>query len=189
MNHINVSTSTKINYQNNVDYCSERGGETVDPYRSSVRNLRLNEDFQAVYNLKTMRYEGHMGCEWVNLTSRRDNFNKVNAVDFKYGVSARLPLLLGTELNTDLTMYSRRGYNDASMNDDNLVWNADVTKSFLKSKNLILKLEGFDLLHQLDNVRTEVNAQGRTETWYNVVPSYLMLHLIYRLNVLPKKKN
>ena len=100
---------------------------------------------------------------------------------------AKKKIFWDLEVNTSLSLYSRRGYNDASMNDDNLVWNADVTKSFLKSKNLILKLEGFDLLHQLDNVRTEVNAQGRTETWYNVVPSYVMLHLIYRLNVLPKK--
>jgi len=111
----------------------------------------------------------------------------VNAFDIQYGAKVQTSLVWDLKINTDLTIYSRRGYNDASMNDDNLVWNADVTKSFLKSKNLILKLEGFDLLHQLDNVRTEVNAQGRTETWYNVVPSYVMLHLIYRLNVLPKK--
>lgn len=33
-----------------------------------------------------------------------------------------------------------------------------------------------------------LNGQGRTETYRNVIPSYGMLHVIYRLNVQPKKK-
>jgi len=32
-----------------------------------------------------------------------------------------------------------------------------------------------------------VNAQGRTETWNNCIPRYLMLSAIYKLNIKPKK--
>ena len=34
-----------------------------------------------------------------------------------------------------------------------------------------------DLLHQLSNTQYSVNAQGRTETWYRVIPTYVMLHV------------
>lgn len=34
-----------------------------------------------------------------------------------------------------------------------------------------------DLLHQLSNTTYEVNAQSRTETWYRVIPNYVMLPL------------
>ena len=74
------------------------------------------------------------------------------------------------------------------MNDDNLVWNAVLTRTFFKNKSMTFKLEGFDLLGQLNNVRSEVNAQGRTETWTNTFPRYVMLRIIYRLDMLPKNK-
>ena len=51
-----------------------------------------------------------------------------------------------------------------------------------------MKVTGFDLLHRLSNIRQQVNAQGRTETWHNTLPSYAMLHVKYMLDVKPKKK-
>jgi len=36
-------------------------------------------------------------------------------------------------------------------------------------------------------VRTYINAQGRTEVRYNTIPNYFMAHVIYRLNIKPKR--
>ena len=49
-------------------------------------------------------------------------------------------------------------------------------------------LDGFDILGQLDNVTRTLNAQGRTETYTNVLPRYGLLHVVYRFNKLPKKR-
>ena len=73
------------------------------------------------------------------------------------------------------------------MNTDELVWNARLSKQVWK-KRLTFALEGFDILHNLSAVTHTLNGQGRTETYRNVIPSYGMLHVIYRLNVQPKKK-
>ncbi len=51
-----------------------------------------------------------------------------------------------------------------------------------------LKLEAYDLLHQLSNVVVGINGQGRTETVYNTLPRYVMLHLTYRFQKFPKEK-
>ena len=67
------------------------------------------------------------------------------------------------------------------MNTNELVWNARLAKRLLKG-NLTIMFDGFDLLGNLSNVRRSINAQGRTETFYNVIPSYGLLHVAYKLN-------
>jgi hypothetical protein len=91
------------------------------------------------------------------------------------------------ELSTDITEYVQRGYNDASMNTQELVWNARLSKSLLK-ESLILSLDGFDILGNLSNISFSVNGQGRTETWINSIPRYAMFHVVYRFHKQPKKR-
>ncbi|MBD5365394.1 MAG: hypothetical protein HDR79_10705, partial [Bacteroides sp.] len=78
-------------------------------------------------------------------------------------------------------------YSDSRLNTNDLVWNARVAKSILQG-NLTFALDGSDILGQLSNVRLTMNSQGRTEARYNTLPHYAMLHVIYRLNIQPKKK-
>ena len=73
------------------------------------------------------------------------------------------------------------------MNTDNLIWNTRLSYTMLKGR-LTWMLDGFDLLGQLDNVTRVVNAQGRIETYANVLPRYTLLHVVYRFNKQPKKK-
>ena len=111
----------------------------------------------------------------------------MSSVDFQYGLKTTIHLPWDLEIATDLTMYSRRGYDDASMNDNCLVWNASLSRSFGRKKDWTLRADGFDILRQLSSVRRTLTAQGRTETWYNTVPSYFMVRLMYRIHVLPKR--
>ena len=74
------------------------------------------------------------------------------------------------------------------MNDDHFVWNLNLSRSFLKNKALVLRLEAHDILGQLSNVYTVINAQGRTDTWYNSMPRYALLHVCYKFNSMAKKK-
>jgi len=84
-------------------------------------------------------------------------------------------------------MYSRRGYGSSELNTDDFVLNASISQPFFKGK-LIARIEAFDLLHQLSNTQYSVNAQGRTETWQNVLGRYAMLSVSYKFNKQPKKK-
>ena len=73
------------------------------------------------------------------------------------------------------------------MNADDLLWNARLSRSFLNEK-LTFICDGFDILGQLNNVTRTINAQGISETFTNVIPRYVMFHLIYKLNLNPKAK-
>ena len=83
-------------------------------------------------------------------------------------------------------MYSRRGYGSRDLNTDDFVLNASLSQPFWKGK-LILRVEAFDLLHQLSATHYEVNALGRTETWYRTLPRYVMFHVVYHWNRNPKR--
>ena len=76
--------------------------------------------------------------------------------------------------------------NSEMMNDNHFVWNAELSRSLLKER-LTIKLTAFDLLHQLSSTQYSVNAQGRTETWNNCIPRYVMFSLNYKLSQMPKK--
>ena len=53
---------------------------------------------------------------------------------------------------------------------------------------LTFTLIGFDILGQLSQISYSLNAQGRTEQWRNVIPSYGMLRITYRLSKQPKQR-
>ncbi len=182
---LSLSTRTTFDYYRSVDLIS---ATAAAPSRSIVGSYYVNEALSLTYrpNAK-LQIKGIGNLHFQHSTSGRTDFETINVLDFDYGLSAQVELPWNMQLVTDLTMYSRRGYANQSMNTNELVLNARLSKRFLHG-NLICMLDGFDLLSNLSNVRRTINAQGRTETWNNVTPRYALLHVIYRLNKQPKKK-
>ncbi len=66
------------------------------------------------------------------------------------------------------------------------IWNLRLTYTPCKSRWLFT-VDGFDLLHKLSNVHYAVSASGRTVTYSNTLPRYMLLTAHYRLNIQPKK--
>ena len=91
------------------------------------------------------------------------------------------------QLSTDITMFSRRGYSEPSLNTNDLVWNARISYTMMKG-NMVLMLDGFDILGNLSNITSSLNGQGRTEIRRNVLPQYVLFHIQYKLNIRPKNK-
>ncbi len=114
------------------------------------------------------------------------NADDVNAVDFSYGFTFRYTLPWKIEFGTDMKMFSRRGYNKSSMNTNDLIWNAQLTRSFCKGK-LVAAITEFDILGQLSSTYYNVNSQGSSEYWGNSLNRYVMLSLKYKFNLGPKK--
>ena len=179
-----LSTKTEAGYTNSVDYTTVEAESSASP-RSSVRSTIANETLTLDYSLGKYAFGTKLRCAYLHAESPRTDFQTINTADVDYGVNATVELPLKLKLSTDLTLYSRYGYSDRSMNTNNLVWNARLERTFGK---FTVIADGFDLFGKLSNVRKVINAQGRTETWYNTVPRYAMLHIMYKLHFKPKKK-
>ena len=89
----------------------------------------------------------------------------------------------GMSLSTNLHENSRRGFSDSSMNTDELVWNAQLSQSFLKGKPLTVMLQFYDILDNQSNFSRTINAMQRSDTEFNSINSYAMLHVVYRFNM------
>lgn len=183
----NLMFSNDINadFNNSADFI---GTDDKSPMgKSIVKTWNTTERMRLDYKLgkHSIGFSGTLS--WLRSTSDMATFSPINAYNYNYGLTALAVLPGGVNLSTDVTMYSRRGYDDDVMNDDNLVWNARATKSLIKGR-LTLAVDAFDILHQLRKADRYVNAQGRVETYYNTVPRYMMFHAIFKFNVMPKKK-
>ena len=177
----NISSNTSFVYRNSVDI--------INLEQSTVRNLNLREKLALTYKIRPdMEIAAKGNADYRRVTAPRPDFATINAVDFDYGLvysASKLPWNLS--VTTDIMMHSRRGYSDSRLNTNHLVWNARIAKSIMQG-NLTFALDGFDILGQLTNVQLTMNSQGRTEARYNTLPRYAMLHILYRLNLQPKKK-
>ena len=74
------------------------------------------------------------------------------------------------------------------MNTNELVWNLQLSQGFLRGKPLTVMLQFYDLLHQQSTLSRALTAMSRTDTEYNSINSYAMLHVIYRLNIIGGKQ-
>lgn len=95
----------------------------------------------------------------------------------------RLPL--GLELSTEFRLTKRYGYSESSLNDLQPIWNAKITKSFLKG-SLLASLEGYDMLDKSKRIGYEITASHRRETYYNFIPSYFMVTVQYHFAKKPR---
>ena len=171
-------------YNHNVDFTGMTG--QAESILSKVNNHWLEDNLSLNYQKGglTCSLVGEM--KWRYAYSRRENFSTIRTLDFNYGMLSSYKFKFGLETGMDLKMFSRRGYSDPLINANDLICNVYISKSFAKGK-LAAKLEGYDLFHQLKSISYEINGQGKTETRFNAIPNYLMLHLIYKMNISGKK--
>ena len=179
-----VSSTSQVTYSHSVDLERTQGSDASR--KSIVNTVQVGQQASLTYQKDKLSAGVNGRIDWRNSQSERANFQTINATDFNYGLTCQYELPWKLQLATDLKMFSRRGYSEASMNTDDFVWNASLSRSFLKGK-LTARLEGFDILGQLSNTSFSVNAFGRTEQWRNALSRYAMLHLIYKFSVMPKR--
>ena len=171
----------------NVLKSNEAPSGAVGGATSTVRRLALS--LSPTFKADIGRHHLELTCQptWERLTGTRPDFQAFRAFTCRTSLSAILKLPWKLDLSTDLGLYTRTGYADEALNTNDLVWNARLTRPFLKGR-LLMIFDGFDILGQLSNVTRTLNAQGRTETYTNVMPRYALLHIVYRLNKQPKNK-
>ncbi|MBQ2292960.1 MAG: outer membrane beta-barrel protein [Bacteroidaceae bacterium] len=187
-----ASMVTQFSYRNSVDLMGDNGQQTTDNgqlliNKSVVRSAALS--FSPRLNLSLGKHTLGFSSDiaWNRYTSDRTTFQDINAWQYRIGMNAIVHLPWKFDLTTDLTLYGRTGYADASLNTADVVWNARLARALFKGKWVVM-LDGFDILGQLSNVTRTINAQGRTETYTNVLPRYGLLHFIYKFQKNPKQK-
>lgn len=179
--HWRVTNETRF-VRHNVAYATN-GAETT------TRRFWIRERFGLRYKLNDrFDVEPTAQMEWERAWSPLVTFQTTNIWDISYGVNLHWRLPWQLHLSTDLREYHRRGFEDSSFNTNHLIWNAQLSRSFLKGQ-LTAKLVGYDLLNQISHTSWNIGSEGISSTWQRGIPSYVMVHLSWKFSRKPQKKS
>ena len=191
--YFNFFTFTTFRYANDVGYISS--GSQINDNVTSDQIVNLSQ--------KSTTKSSNVG-ERVNFNFRNDLFEvgvngninyqharndlqenaNLDTYSFSYGGNVQVNMPWNMSLATNIGQSSRRGYDDASMNTDELIWNAQLSQSFLKGNAATVSLQWYDILRERSNISRSLSATQRTDTWTNAINSYVMVHFIYKLNLM-----
>lgn len=191
--YFNIFTFTSFNYSNNVGYISSdahAGGSGVtsdqivnlsqkSTTKSSNIGERLNFNFRN--DLLEVGVNGNINYQHAR-NDLQENAN-LDTYNFSYGGNVQVNMPWDMVFSTNINQSSRRGYDDESMNTDELIWNAQLSQSFLPGNAATVSVQWYDILRERSNIGRSISATQRTDTWTNTINSYVMVHFIYKLNI------
>ncbi|MBR1521637.1 MAG: TonB-dependent receptor [Bacteroidaceae bacterium] len=185
-NYFTVRSFTSLNYNHSVSYLDPT---KYDDDRSNTNTIGVNENLG--FGFRKDWFEVSINGN-VDYNSSRNSVITTGNLDtwsFSYGTEFNFNFDNGISFSTDISESSRRGYSSASMNTNELLWNAQVSKSFLKGNALTVSLQWNDILQNRSNISRTIDAYRSSDSRYNAIYSYGMLHVIYKLNIFGGKNS
>lgn len=154
-------------------------------YVDSVKNTTVNQNIGGGLELKIERdsVEFAVGADLAytkpSSTISSQSILPYYSQSYNARFLLKLPKGFFIETDADYTINSQRaeGY-DLNF----LIWNASVSKSFLKNENLIATLHVYDILNQNVSANRYVNSNVITDTKSVIIARYFMARLTYKFN-------
>ena len=207
--YFNLNWNQNINYSRNVGYISSDLDEGAQAYisgsvdmkglfdymeqsnllkKSTTKNTSLGENLRINYRNDLIEIGVNGGMNYQHARNDMQKNGNRDTWFFNYGGNVVINTPWDMQFSSDISQQSRRGYDDASMNTNELIWNAQLSQNFLKSKNATVSVQWYDILKQRSSISRNVSATNRSDTWTNAIHSYVMVHLIYRFNLIGNKE-
>ncbi|MBR3513521.1 MAG: TonB-dependent receptor [Bacteroidaceae bacterium] len=197
----NINNNINLSYSHNVGYMSSNTNFVFDPtnvdykllsslpmQKATTKSLNFGDNMRINYRLDFMELGANAGFNYQHSRNDLQTNNNLDTWSFNYGGNVQFNLPWNMTITSDISQQSRRGYNDESMNTNELIWNAQLQQSFFKDRSLTVSLEWYDILGQQSNISRSISAVNRIDSWSNAINSYGMLHVIYQLNLLGNKE-
>ena len=169
-----------------LQYRNQNGYTTINkeaPVKSTVKHLAARQRLQLTYRTKQMEISTRAELLYNN-SHNNVKETRTETYDYRFGTEVQYYLPWGMELYTDLTYFQRSGYGYEGYARENLMWNCQLSKAFLKRKQLLLRFKIYDMLRQDVSMIRTITATAIRDTDYNALGSYFMVHAILRLNLM-----
>ena len=180
LNRWDFSGGINGSYRHHVGYVNLN--RTATPDRNVTHTYNLSPDVSLSFRNRKVNFSLNFRATYAHTENELQASRNITTWNYNYGGNCGITFPWETRLNTDFHCYSKRGYADETLNTDELIWNAQLSHSFLKGKKLTVMLQWYDILHEQTNFSRTVNANGWRDTEVNTITSYAMLHVSYRLN-------
>ena len=169
-----INSMTMASFANSNGYINEE--------KNTNRNLILSErggiDFRSSY--LDLGVNGNIRYNATSNSLQKEN----NQNTFNYGAGGytTIYLPLNFKIESDVNWSTNSGYGDGFKQNE-VLWNASASKSFLKNNQGTLRFKIYDILQQRSNISRSVTASYIQDSEYNTLGSYFMVHFIYRFSI------
>ncbi len=189
-NLFSMNSMTNGNFNHQVSYINTQETGAYDPNKdyglgtkSSSNNLGVGQRLSFSYRKDWFDASINGNVNYQHTSGNMMMTNNNDTWNFSYGAEFNFFFNWGTSLSTDISESSRRGYSSKEANTNELLWNIQVSQSFLKGKALTVSLQWNDILQQQSNFSRTITALSQSDTRSNAIYSYGMIHVIYKLNI------
>ncbi len=169
-----INSMTMASFANSNGYINEE--------KNTNRNLILSErggiDFRSSY--LDLGVNGNIRYNATSNSLQKEN----NQNTFNYGAGGYPPIYLplNFKIESDVNWSTNSGYGDGFKQNE-VLWNASASKSFLKNNQGTLRFKIYDILQQRSNISRSITASYIQDSEYNTLGSYFMVHFIYRFSI------
>lgn len=179
-----ISSNTNARFNDAVGYTSV--GKEKDAELSTTHNLVAGE--RLVGNYRTDAFDVSLNASMDYNLSRNSKQKDSNRQTFDYylGGSTNINMPWELYLSTDINCRLKNGYT-GGFNNNEVIWNAQLSKNFLKNNSATIRFKIYDILRQQTNLTRTVKESMISDTEYNTLGSYFMVHFVYRFNTLGGK--
>ncbi len=198
--YINVDGNYDANWYSGYNFKLKKPeiniGFSFDGSTGRVNNLVNNQKNVSINNRYTFgpnvsyRKENKFDFSWTPNVTYNYNTSTVNSLPLNYWMlenelNGEVELPKNIEVGSSATMMIRQKTAVFTDNNSIVKWNAFVSKKFLKKKELIVKLQVFDILNQ--NLGFTRSAQGNmvTQNSYLTIRRYGMLSVAWNFTHTP----
>ncbi|MDU6155989.1 outer membrane beta-barrel protein [Bacteroides faecis] len=112
--------------------------------------------------------------------------NQRETFDYTFGAEANLNLPWDIKISSNIDCRLKRGY--GGKNDTNrTLWNAQISKSFLKKKKATIRFHLYDILRENESSERSISENSITDRESSTSNVYFMAYIAYRFNTFGNK--
>lgn len=173
--------SKKLEFDPNLSFGYNKYSSFINNQNNITKTANTSSGLDVVITLDTLEFRIGYNLDYNAPSSTLTTASNTpyTAQKFNASLHLKLPLKFIFETNGQYTINSQRtqGYNI-----NYFLWNASVSKTFLKSENLIVSLEATDILNQNINTSRVIQDNVITDNKTNIISRYILLKAVIKFN-------
>lgn len=173
-----VNSNTSYSYNHQLSYLSQRNADSM---LNTTNNQSVNERLSGSYRNDWLDVELNGSASYSHVRNLLQATSNRDTWQFNYGGSVNIKLPWKMTIDTNINQRMYRGYNDATANRNELIWNAEISQQVLSRRRLVVSLQVFDILGQQKTFDYNVGDTRTSETHYNSITQYFMLHAVFNI--------
>ncbi|SBW03245.1 conserved exported hypothetical protein [uncultured Dysgonomonas sp.] len=173
-----IDNSTYANYYKNIGYTNGEEAKT--------HNIVLSEKVSGKFKVDKLETRLELGMTYNITKNNLSNVQDRNTSNYniQHSVLWKLPYDFSIQNFLNMTYYA--GYGD-DFKKKEILWNASVSKLFLKKKRGTLKVEFYDILNDRNNLSRYVSSNYMSDSRTNSINRYFMFSFSYKFNIIKSK--